>query len=83
MKFGTILGTSLVFLLILIFGMAGLGNQTVGSGDRLRLDRAAVETILGDKEQLPKGTTVAKGGIHPDELASMLGYNSGQKMLRI
>jgi hypothetical protein len=58
-----------------------LGTQAVGGDARLRLDRSAVEAILGEKEQLPKGYTVARGGIHPDELASMLGYNSGQKML--
>jgi hypothetical protein len=41
-----------------------LGTQAVGGDARLRLDRSAVEAILGEKEQLPKGYTVARGG-HP------------------
>jgi hypothetical protein len=58
-----------------------IGNLEVPRDTWLRLDREAVETILGEKEQLPKGATVAKGGVHPDVLAEMFGYSSGQKML--
>jgi hypothetical protein len=60
-------------------------GQLAGRDDppeaRVKLDAGAVEAILGSTDQLPRGTAARKGGLHPDDLAQMFGYNSGQKLL--
>jgi hypothetical protein len=58
-----------------------LAGRDVPPEARVKLDAGAVEAILGSTDQLPRGTTARKGGLHPDDLAQIFGYNSGQKLL--
>lgn len=50
-------------------------------GDALRLDRAAVEAILGPEraKRLPLRN---EGGLAPDDLAQLLGFATGEEMIR-
>ena len=50
--------------------------------DGPRMDRKTIrESIYGDAlKRLPKGTTI-KGGFHPDAVAGMVGYKSGQELV--
>lgn len=52
---------------------------------RVRMSRAALKDMYGNDEApglLPKGTYSNTGGIHPDELADLFGYASGDKMVK-
>ncbi len=64
------------------------GEMPTGAkGERLPLNRAQVEAMIGTDavEQLPKSVPpllVREGGAHPDEVAALLGFDSGRDMLR-
>ena len=53
--------------------------------ERTPMDRAAVEELLGENAQrLPKSVppmTIKEGGAHPDEVAALVGFDSGAQML--
>jgi hypothetical protein len=56
--------------------------ETIQKNEDFQLDDAAVRKIMGDEniELLPEGM-LTEGGLHPDELAEQLGYDSGEAML--
>lgn len=64
------------------------GKMFDGSeGPAMKLDKAAIVRMYGEPflKRLPKafGTIYAKdGGVHPDEVASLFGYSSGEAMLK-
>lgn len=63
------------------FRSGELSDGEVPKEARFKLDAQAVEAILGSRDQLPRGYAVDRGGVHPDAIAELFGYNSGQKML--
>lgn len=53
--------------------------------ERVRISKQALEDMYGTDqtpESLPKGVVAAKDGAHPDELADLFGYRSGDEMVR-
>lgn len=50
---------------------------------RQKLDRQAVDALLGEGgwKRLPRGTTAASGGLHPDVAATALGFANGTELL--
>ncbi len=51
--------------------------------NKVRLSRAAVADLLGDEAftKLPHGIAVKEGGVHPDMIADLVGFSSGDEML--
>jgi hypothetical protein len=52
--------------------------------DGPRLSKPAVSAVYGGPEVvrlLPRGITVAEGGIHPDDMADSFGFKSGKQLL--
>lgn len=52
---------------------------------RVKISRDALVDMYGNEEApglMPKGTYTNKGGVHPDELAEIFGYRSGDELTR-
>lgn len=52
---------------------------------RMKLSREALRDMYGNDEAaslLPRGVTADKGGVHPDEVADLFGYRSGDELTR-
>lgn len=51
----------------------------------LKISREALRDLYGNDEAaalMPKGTYANKGGVHPDDIAELFGYRSGDEMVR-
>jgi hypothetical protein len=59
------------------------GRMPDGTEQPMKIDRAEFERIYGpdSAKSLPRGTT-AKTGFHPDAIAEVLGYGSGDEMVQ-
>lgn len=51
------------------------------AGVQIKLDRESTEAILGPKAEEKLGVRLSADGVHPDEVARLLGYTTGQGML--
>src|SRR5690606_3939817 len=51
--------------------------------DRVYLDKKAIVSVLGEGaiSKMPKGTYRVSGGVHPDVMAELFGFQSGTEML--
>lgn len=51
---------------------------------RVKLDRKALTEAYGEEfwKGLPRGTTAAKQGVHPNTAAELLGYGSGDELVK-
>jgi len=59
--------------------------ESVASPDRARLSKDTLADMYGTDEAskaLPSGVVQAEGGAHPDEVAEMFGYRSGDELVR-
>jgi len=59
--------------------------DSVAQPDHVRLSKAALEDMYGTDEvskAIPRGIIAVKDGAHPDELADLFGYRSGDEMVR-
>jgi hypothetical protein len=53
-------------------------------GESRKLNRADAADALGGDDRigrLPRGSTVEKGGLHPDDVAEVTGFDTGQQMV--
>lgn len=53
--------------------------------EKVRLSRSALDEMYGTDEAskaLPSGIVAADGGVHPDEIAPLFGYASGDEMVK-
>lgn len=64
------------------FSMKDERPEALGTarGENIKLQKTTVNDILGPKYAIESLTS--KTGVHPDELASMLGYRSGEALVR-
>jgi hypothetical protein len=56
-----------------------------GEPVRMKLDRDAVAAILGSDtvlDMMPAGTLAREGGVHPDSIADLAGFRSGDDLVR-
>ena len=53
-------------------------------GDQLKLDKKSLQNALYADivKRLPKGITAKEGGVSPDQAAEILGYQSGESLIR-
>ena len=61
-----------------------LDDPRYGGFDKYKMDAAATKAILGDGVRIPeqlRGMT-EKGGLHPDEVAALFDFASGQDMIQ-
>jgi hypothetical protein len=62
-----------------------LDNPEAPAAETVRISKAALEDMYGTDtaaKALPNGIVAAKDGTHPDALADMFGYSSGDEMVR-
>ncbi len=64
------------------FVTQGTIESAEGVESNAKLDTAAVRRILGDEADKLPGNMTRKGGLAPDEVAQMFGYQNGEQMLR-
>lgn len=72
-----------------VHALESLRNGSIddGNGGTIRvgkLNAAAIDEAygVGTAERMPKGTTVKRGGIRPDDMADVLGFSSGHDLVR-
>ncbi|WP_017773850.1 hypothetical protein [Paraburkholderia kururiensis] len=58
-----------------------------GNGGSIKLQKLSAQDIdraygAGTSERMPRGTTVKRGGAHPDDMADLLGFGSGDEMVK-
>lgn len=64
------------------FVTQGTIESAEGVESNAKMDTDAVRRILGDEADKLPGNMTRKGGLAPDEVAQMFGYQNGEQMLR-
>ncbi|MBD1412791.1 hypothetical protein NUJ30_08775 [Burkholderia contaminans] len=63
------------------------GKLAGDDAEGVKLDKLSAKDIdaaygAGTAEKLPKGTTVKRGGVHPDNAADVFGFGSGDELVK-
>ncbi|MDF1565803.1 MAG: hypothetical protein P1V51_22400 [Deltaproteobacteria bacterium] len=58
-------------------------GEVPGREGSVKLDRKAVEAAIGveGRRALPRGVTAPRGGVHPDAVAALLGFDDGDALI--
>ncbi|MCW3657537.1 hypothetical protein K6L27_05065 [Burkholderia cenocepacia] len=63
------------------------GKMAGDQAEGVKLDKLSAKDIdaaygAGTSEKMPKGTTVKRGGVHPDNAAEVFGFGSGDELVK-
>jgi hypothetical protein len=69
--------------------LESLRNNAIddGNGGTIKIGKLSAKDVdaaygAGTADQMPKGTTTKRGGVHPDDMADVLGFSSGHDMVK-
>lgn len=72
-----------------IKAVESLRNNAIddGNGGTIKVGKLSAKDVdaaygIGTADQMPKGTTTKRGGVHPDDMADVLGFSSGHDMVK-